>query len=173
LFQKKFMTKVRTKLDSEKLLKQQQGEGEEFLDQITQEGDVGEEKAAKLLTEKGKEADKATAEDQARKIEALEKTRQWTKAEYVHKLAETMNELCKHMDLPVGYTYWIGFNKEKLNLQIRTPDNKSFGRGIVPTGMTTYDFHAIGILVTQAENTIDQIEERGAYRKSKIILPNE
>jgi len=164
------MTKVRTQLDKERQFKNLQGAGEEYLDQITEGGEEGEIKAASIITEKGKEAEKATEEDKARKIEALEKSRQRTKAEYVKRLAETLNMLCQHMDLPTNYTYWIGFNKEKLNLTITTPDNRKFGRGIIPTGMTTYDFHAIGILVTQAENTVDQIEERGAYRKDGLIL---
>ena len=162
------MTKARTKLDKERFLKIQQAEGQDFLDEITQ---PDEAKAADLIISKNKEAEKATAEDKARKIEALEKTRQWTKAEYVQRLAEMLNEMAQYMDLPTGFTYWVGFNKEKLNLKIRHPDGRSFGRGIIPTGMTTYDFHAIGVLVTQAENTVDYIMERGAFRKDGLILP--
>lgn len=165
------MKKARLKIDEERLLKKQEGEANEYLDQITEGGEAGEIKAASIITEKGLEAEKATKEDEIRKIEALEKTRKWTRAEYVHRLAETMNELAQHMDLPTGYTYWIGFDKEKLHLKIIHPDGREFGRGIKPTGMTTYDFHAIGILVTQAENTVDQIMERGAYKKDGIILP--
>lgn len=171
MFLKKHMTKVRTQLDKEKQFKTAQAEGEEFLDQITEEGDRGEEKAAKILIEKGKEADKAVAEDKAKKIEELEKTRQWTKKEYIWKLGEMANEMAKHIDLPTGWTYWINCGKDKLNVTITSPDGKTFGRGIIPTGTTTYDFHAIGVLLTQAENTIDSIMERGAYKKSSIILP--
>lgn len=167
------VTKIRTQLDEEKHLKKLQAEGEEYLEQITQEGETGEIKAASIITEKGKEAEKATAEDKARKIEQLEKTRQWTKKEYIWKLGEMANEMAKHIDLPQGWKYWINCGKDRLNVTITTPDGKTFGRGIIPTGTTTYDFHAIGILLTQAENTIDQILERGAFKKSDIILPNE
>ena len=159
------MTKVRTQLDKERQFKNLQGAGEEYLDQITEGGEEGEIKAASIITEKGKEAEKATAEDEARKIEALEKARQHTKAEYVKRLAETMNILASHMDLPVGWHYWINYGKEKLNLTITNPEGTMFGRGIKVTGMTAYDFHAIGVLVTQAENTVDKIETRGAFKK--------
>jgi hypothetical protein len=162
------MSKVRTQLDKERQFKKLQGEGEEYLDTITQEDEA---KAADAIIEKGKEADKATAEDKAKKIEELEKTRRWTKKEYVWKLGEMCNEMAKHIDLPKGWKYWINCGKDRLNVTVTSPDGKTFGRGIIPTGMTTYDFHAIGVLLTQAENTIDQIMERGAYRKSSIILP--
>jgi len=163
--------KVRTKLDEERLKKKQQGEGEEFLDQITETGEAGEIKAAQIITEKGKEAEKATNEDKIKKVEELEKARQRTKAEYIRKLAETTNVMFKHVDLPLGYTYFIGFNKEKLKITITSPDGKTFGRGIIPVGIPMYDFHAIGVLLTQCENTVDKIEERGAFRKDGIILP--
>lgn len=163
--------KVRTQLDKERLRKKQQGEGQEFLDQITETGESGEIKAAQIITEKNKEAEKATNEDKIRKVEELEKSRQRTKAEYIQKLASTTNEMFKHVDLPMGYTYWIGFNKEKMNITITSPDGKKFGRGIKPCGVPMYDFHAIGVLLTQCENTIDKIEERGAFRKDGIILP--
>ena len=156
------MTKVRTQLDKERQFKKLQGAGEEYLETITQSD---EQKAADAIIEKGKEAEKATAEDEARKIEALEKARQHTKAEYVKRLAETMNILASHMDLPVGWHYWINYGKEKLNLTITNPEGTMFGRGIKATGMTTYDFHAIGVLVTQAENTVDKIEARGGFKK--------
>jgi len=162
------MTKVRTQLDKERAFKKLQGDGQEYLDAITQEDEA---KAADIIIAKGKEAQKATDEDKARKIEALESSLKWTRADYVRRLAETMNELAKHMDLPLGFTYWIGFDKEKLNLRINMADGRAFGRGIRPTGSTTYDFHAIGVLVLQAENTVDHILERGAFRKDKLILP--
>jgi len=161
------MTKARLKIDQERLEKKQQGEAKEYLDTITQ---ADEAKAADAIIETQHIAEKEANEDKARKIEALEKSRQWTRAEYVHRLAETLNEMAKHMDLPAGYTYWVGFNDKKLNLIITAPSGKKFGRGIIPTGSTTYDFHAIGVLVTQAENTIDYIEERGQYNKSGIIV---
>jgi hypothetical protein len=160
--------KVRTKLDSERLRKKQQGEGQEYLDTITQ---PDEQKAADAIIETQKVAEKETNEDKIRKIEELEKSRQRKKADYILKLASTTNEMFKHVDLPMGYTYWIGFNKEKMNITITSPDGRKFGRGIKPCGITEYDFHAIGVLLTQCENTIDQIEERGAFRKDGIILP--
>lgn len=165
------MTRVRSQLDKERLLKKQQGEGKEYLDQITETGEAGEAKAAQIITERGKAAEKLANEDKARKIEELEKSRQRQKADYILKLASTTNELFKHVDLPLGYTYWIGFDKEKMNIVITTPDGRKFGRGIRPCGITEYDFHAIGVLCTQCENTVDKLEERGAYRKDGIILP--
>lgn len=162
------MTKVRTQLDKERLFKKQQAEGKELLDEMTQ---ANEEKAAKVIMEKEKEAEKATQEDEFKKIEELEKSRKWTRKEYIWKLGETMNELAKHMDLPNDWYYRINCGEEKLNLIIHSPDGKSFGRGIVPTGATTYDFHAIGVLVMQAENTVDKVLQRGAYRPDGIILP--
>lgn len=163
------MTKVRTKLDKERLAKKQQAEGEEYLDTITQ---PDEAKAADAIIETQKAAEHETNEDKIRKIEELEKSRRFTKKEYIHKLAVVTNELAKRMDLPTGYTYWINFGETKLNLIVTSPDGKKFGRGIVPTGITEYDFHAVGILCTQCENTVDKLEERGAYRKDRIILPS-
>jgi type IV secretory pathway VirB4 component len=164
------MTKrSRTKLDQEKFIKQQQAEGEYYLDQITQSDEA---KAADIIIEKGKEAEKASKEDEARKIEELEVSRRYRKLDYVRKLATMTNELFQHVDLPKGYIYRINFNEEKLNIIIATPDGKRFGRGIKPTGATTYDFHAIGVLVMQSENTIDKLEKRGNYREDGIILPN-
>lgn len=160
--------KSRIKIDEERIFKKQQGEGQEYLDTITQES---EEKAADAIIETQKEVEKQTLEDEFLKKEALKKKLRFTTPEYVHGLAETLNDMCQYMDLPNGYYYKVNFNGEKLNLMVHCPDGKKFGRGIKPVGDPNYDFHAIGILVTQAENTVDMIEERGAFRKDGIILP--
>jgi len=160
--------KSRTKLEQERLFKKQQGEGQELLDEMTQSDEA---KAAEVVISKNKEAELATAEDEFIKKEELEKSLKWTRREYIWKLGETMNDMAQYMDLPKGWTYRINCGSEKLNIMITSPDGKKFGRGIVPVGSTTYDFHAIGILITQAENTVDQILERGAFRKDGIILP--
>lgn len=162
------MKKSRIVLDQERLLKKQQGEGRELLDEMTQ---ADEAKAADIIIKKGNEAEKKTLEDEFLKKEELKKATERTDEEYVKSLATTLNDMAQYIDLPKGYRYWISFNKEKLNLKIFSPDGKSFGRGIKPVHIPDYDFHAIGILITQAENTIDSIEERGAFRKDGLILP--
>jgi hypothetical protein len=162
------MRKARTRLEEEKFIKKEQAQAEEVLDYITQEDEA---KAADAIIELNQEAEKKAKEDEIKKVEALERSRQWTKAEYIKRLAETLNQLCVHMDLPPAWYYWIGFNKEKLYLSVTDPSGKKFARGIIPTGATTYDFHALGVLVTQAENTVDKLEKRGAYSESKIIIP--
>jgi len=160
--------KSRIKIDEERIFKKQQGEGQEYLDVITQSD---EQKAADAIIETQKEVEKQTLVDEFLKKEALKGKLRFTRPEYVHGLAETLNDMAQYMDLPKGYYYKINFNEEKLNLMIHSPNGKTFGRGIKPIGDPNYDFHAIGILVTQAENTIDSIEERGAFRKDGIILP--
>jgi len=160
--------KSRIKLDEERIFKKQQGEGQEYLDVITQSD---EQKAADAIIETQKEVEKQTLEDEFLKKEELKKKLRFTNPEYVKGLAETMNDMAQYIDLPKGYYYKVNFNEEKLNLKIHSPDGKVFGRGIVPVGDPNYDFHAIGILVTQAENTVDMIEERGAFRKDGLILP--
>ena len=163
------MTRARTQLDKERLSKKQESDAQNYLDAVTQ---TDEAKAADAVIEAQKTAEKATKEDEIKKIEELEKSRQFTRREYIHKLATVANDLLQQADIPPGYTYWIRHGKEKMDVIITTPDGRKFGRGIKPVGITQYDFHAVGVLMTQCENTIDQLEERGAYRKDGIILPS-
>jgi len=161
--------RVRTKLDKEAFLKRQQAEGQEFLDEITQ---PDEEKAAKLIISKNKEAEKETLLDKFKKEEALKKKKEMRGHEaYIKLLATDAFEMGKHIDLPLGYSYWIGYDERRLSVTITSPNGKKFGRGINVCGNQVYDLHAVGVLLTQAENTIDKIEERGAFRKDGIILP--
>ena len=162
------MRKSRTVLEKERLAKKQQGEGQELLDAITQ---PDEEKAADVVISLNKEAEAKAAGDEFAKKEELKKSLRFTHKEYVFKLAQTLNMLAEHMDIPKDYYYRINFSETKLNLMIHHRDGRKFGRGIIPVGDPTLDFHAIGILVTQAENTVDYIEQRGAFRKDGIILP--
>lgn len=163
------MTKVRTQLDKERQFKKQQGEGQELLDEMTQSD---EEKAAKIIIEKNQEAEKIGKEEEEIKKDDLEKTRnKWSKKEYIWKLGTDMNEMAKLMDLPKGWVYRINCGKEKLNIIVTAPDGRRFGRGIIPTGTVTYDFHAVGVLVMQCENTVDKILKRGMFREDNIILP--
>ena len=159
--------KVRTKLDQERQNKVTQGEGKEYLDEITQDDEA---KAADIIIATQKVAEEKTKEDEVLKKLALEQSQRYSHKEYVHKLAELLNSLAQQIDLPAGYYYRVNFNETKVNLIIHHGKD-SFGRGIVPTEDIKYDFHAIGVLATQAENTIDYMEERGAYRKDGLILP--
>jgi hypothetical protein len=77
--------------------------------------------------------------------------------------------MASYIDWPKGYHYRINFNEEKLNVIIMDRQGRTYGRGIKPCGNCEYDFHAMGVLLTQCENTIDQIEERGAYKKDIIV----
>lgn len=158
----KDLKKSKIKIEQEKEDKIIQAEGEEFLDQITQDN---EEKAAKIIVEKGQEADKKSLEDKVLKTEELEQARKFARKEYLHKLANLTYEMAKYIDWPVGYTYYVGFNETKMNLIITTPDGRKFGRGIVASGVPTYDINAIGVLVEQCENTIDQLMNRGKFKK--------
>lgn len=160
--------KSRTQLEQEVFEKHQQGEAKEFLDVITQEN---EEKAADAIIEVETEAEKNALEDKMEKVEALEIARKFTRAEYIRKLAEMIIPMFKYVDIPAGWTYRVNHGNTKLNIVITTKEGKSFGRGIIPCGEAEYDFHAIGILLTQCENTIDMILERGAYRNDGLILP--
>ena len=166
------MTKVpksKTKLDRERDLVKQEGEINEYLDATGQEDD---EKAAKWVIETEKQKEKESQEEQIKKVEELERTRKWTKKEYIFKLAEMANEMAKSLDLPKGYIYRINYGDEKLNVMLKTPTGKFFGRGIKPCGITTYDYQAIETILLQCENTVDKIEKRGQYRQDGIILPN-
>jgi len=163
------MTRARTKLDQERLLKKQTGEIIEYLDEAGQDD---EEKAAKVVIEVEKQKEKEQLEDEAKKREAVESALRFTRKEYVYKLAETLNYLAKGMDMPKGYYYRVGFNETKLNLIIHCLNGKKFGRGINPCGDTKYDINALAVLVSQCENTIDMVEQRGNFRKDGIILPN-
>jgi hypothetical protein len=162
------MKKSRTVLEQERLFKKQQGEGQELLDEMTQ---PDEAKAADIIISKNKEAEKSAKEDEDRKVEELEKSLKWTHKEYVAKLGNTLYLLAQNMDVPPGYYYRVNFNDTKINLMIHHVSGKKFGRGIKPCGNPEIDFHAIGVLVTQAENTIDYMEERGAFRKDGLIVP--
>jgi len=162
------MRKSRTVLEKERLAKKQQGEGQELLDAITQ---ADEEKAADVVISINKEAEIKAAEDELAKKEEIEKSLRFSRKEYIFKLAQTLNILAENMDIPKDYYYRVNFNETKLNLMIHHRDGRKFGRGIIPVGDPKIDFHAIGVLVTQAENTIDYIEQRGAFRKDGIILP--
>ena len=150
------------------VLKKNIGEAKNTLDTITQDDEAA---AAKAIIELGNESEKKTQEDKELKLEELEYVKHFTKKEYNQKLAMMMFEMAKMIDWPYKYIYNIGFNKEKLNIIITAPDGKQFGRGIRPIGIPKYDFHAVGVLLTQCENTIDYIMERGQYRKDGLILP--
>lgn len=162
------MKKSRTVLDQERLSKKQQFEGKELLDTITQEDEA---KAADVIIALNKDAEKAAKEDEERKKEELEKSLRFTHKEYVAKLGNTLYMLAQNMDVPANYYYRVNFNETKVNLMIHHRDGRKFGRGIKPCGDPKVDFHAIGVLVTQAENTIDYMEERGAFRKDGLIIP--
>lgn len=150
------------------VLKRNLGEAQDTLDTITQDDEVA---AARAMIELGTASEKKTQEDKELKIEELERIRGFTKKEYNQKLANMIFEMAKMIDWPYKYTYYVGFDKEKLNIIITAPDGKKFGRGIRPIGIPKYDFHAIGVLLTQCENTIDYIMERGAFRKDGLIIP--
>jgi hypothetical protein len=165
------MTKVpksKLKIDVERDLVKQEGEINEYLDATGQEDDA---KAAKWVIETEKQKEKELQKEQIKKVEELERTRKWTKKEYIFKLAEMANEMAKSLDLPKGYIYRINFNDEKLNVILKTPTGKFFGRGIKPCGITTYDYQAIETILLQCENTVDKLEARGQYRKDGIIVP--
>lgn len=161
--------KPKIKIEQEKEDKIVQAEASELLDQITQED---ESKAAPIIIEKQKEAEKAALEDKMLKEADLQASR-ITRKEYLKRLADTAFEMAKYIDWPVGYTYFIGFNEEKLKVVINVPDGRKFAKGIKACGVPSYDLNAIGILLTQCENTIDYIMNRGSFRKDGIILSDE
>jgi len=168
-FPKKPMTKDQrslTKLEKEKLIKKQEAEEEEYLDEITQEDEA---KAAKTVIWNQQKLEKEEKQEKDEKLDKLQHARRWKK-DYVYKLALFTCELIKQIDFPRGYVYRVGYSNEKMNIIITAPNKKRFGRGIKPVGIPRYDFHAIGILLTQCENTIDKLENRGVYHKG-IILP--
>jgi uncharacterized protein (DUF4415 family) len=152
----------------QKLTSKQEGQAQEVLDTITQENEA---KAADAIIELNKKADVDNEEDQNRKLEALEESRD-IKKNYVWKLGEAMDVIAKFMDLPEGWHYRINCGDTKLNIIVTSPKGVKFGRGIIPTGVVQYDFHAIGILVMQCENTVDKFLKRGQYKEDSIIIPS-
>jgi hypothetical protein len=154
--------KVRTKLDEERLKKKQESDAKNYLDAVTVED---EEKGAKAIIEAQSQADKQAEEDRLAKLESLKISRRYSKVEYIAKLAFIGEEMARYIDWPKGFIWKINHNEEKLNVLFRDPKGQIYGRGIKPCGDCKYDFHALGVLMTQCENTVDQIMERGAYKK--------
>jgi|GEM_PF-6449338 uncharacterized protein (DUF4415 family) len=150
------------------LTDKQQSEAQEVLDTITQEDEA---KAADAIIELNKTSDKDNEEDQNRKLEELQESRD-IKKNYVYKLGEAMDVIAKFMDLPEGWYYRINCGDTKLNIIVTSPTGVRFGRGIIPTGVVQYDFHAIGVLVMQCENTVDKYLKRGMFKEDSIIVPN-
>jgi len=161
--------KARTKLDQERNLVQQKGEILEYLDAVGQDD---EEKAAKCVIEVENQKAKEVKEEECKKIEALETARKFKRKDYVHKLAEMMYKMAQFVDIPKNYIYRINFSEDKLNIIVKSPSGKLFGRGIKPNGEIKYDYQAIETLLMQCENTIDKLEKRGQYREDGLILPN-
>lgn len=162
------MIKARTKLDEERLKKKQESDAQNYLDAVAQ---PDEAKAADAVIEAQDQVEKQAEEDRLKKIADMEMSLRYTRRDYALKVAQITNEMAKHIDLPAGYIYKINFNEYKLNIMVMSPDGKFFGRGIKFCGNSDYDFHAIGVLLTQCENTVDKLESRGAFNKSGIVIP--
>lgn len=149
--------KPRTKLETEQLLNQQTAEANNYLEAV---GAEDEDKGAKWTIEAQQTVEKKEKIEDAKAQATLEKSKR-SKKDYLVQAAIKLVELADTIDWPQGYRYRVGYeNEDKLNLMFEDKKGNVYARGIKLTGSVLYDVNALHIIVTQAENTVDQLEGR-------------
>lgn len=147
----------RTRLETEKLLKKQTAAAEDYLEAV---GTDDEDKGARWTIEAQKAVEEKEKIEDAKAQDDLEKSRR-SKKDYLVQAATKLVELAETIDWPRGYRYRVGYEDDnKLSLMFQDKKNNIYARGIQLTGSVLYDVNALHIIITQAENTVDQLEGR-------------
>lgn len=150
-------------------MKQTKTEGavNEYLDAVGQES---EEKASKWVIEAQDEVVKQEQKEKDDRLQQLHDARK-RKLSYTQAASKMMYERAKLIDWPKGYKWRVGVSgDDKINLTFVDRRGRGYGRGVRLTGVDYLDLNALHVLATQAENTVDQIEnppqtDSGIYLK--------
>lgn len=146
------------------------GAAEEILNEM---GHEDEERASKAVIEKQTEAVEEEKKEHANALDWLEKQNK-QKKRYQEGMMKLLYARAQKIDWPKGYHWRVGKkDDDKINLTFKHPSGRGFGKGIKLTGEEVYDLHALHIIATQCENTVDGLEGNLAWQKtdSGIILP--
>jgi len=164
--QVKSKKKPHTVLEEEELKKKQKGEAQDYLTAV---GSESEDTGAKWTIEAQKEVDKEEELEDQKAQDDLEKSKHRSKKDYLIQASLKLAELADTIDWPKGYRYRLGYDGlDKISLMFHDKNNNVYARGIKLTGTVFYDVNALHILVTQAENTVDQLEGQLASQKDIV-----
>ena len=159
------MKKSLIKLDQERLKQKQDSEGKNYLDAVSQKDEA---KAADAVIEAQKKVDIATAQDKQDKLDSLKISRRYSKREYIHNIALVGEKMGESIDWPKGWEWIVEGDDTKLQAIFRDNKGKFYGHGFIPCGDSEVDLHAIGVLMTQCENTVDELTNTEAIVKKAV-----
>lgn len=156
--------KPKSKLEEEKLRKKQEGVAKEYFELV---GGENEEKGAKATIEFQSKAEKENKELEAISKDILKKSRHGKKKRYIIQLAKQLYKYLLTIDWPTGYRWRVHYDDDRLAVIFSDRQGRKYGQGIKPTGITKYDWHAIGVLATRCENSVDKLQHRMAWQKEQ------
>lgn len=113
----------------------------------------------KLAVEKAEQV-----EDEARKLNALDYKLKWSRTDfnldpYRQICCKMLIDLVKKNKFPKGYHFRAVPTQKGIEMWILSKDSKFFGQGITLSHIPKYDLNALEVLVMQAENRIDKLED--------------
>lgn len=164
-----------TKLEQSRESKKRAGEINETLETIGQDSTS---KALPALQEKLNHEQKVKDEKIADNLNLLETKTKFSKKNpkndpYRLSLCELIIARIKEEKWPKDYHFKTLPTDEGVVLLLMTPWKKIFGHGFKPTHLPQYDLNAVEVLVMQAENRVDKLEEARNTTPGGIILPHD
>lgn len=142
--------------------------GEE-LEQLAAVGQENDKKAVKWVKERRRNDIKKDKASEANDLEILSSKRK-TIISYKEELARIVYQRLLKNNWPQGYKFVVNVTPRGIEIHIRTPQNKWFGKGIALTHDPEIDLNAAIILIIQADNTM-AIQEKLAREVDGKIAP--
>lgn len=162
-------SKNRTPLEEEKATKLAIGELSEQIDEMGQENDA---KAAKAVIELHNEADKKSQNEEAEKLEVLEKKRKFKIFNYKEQLAIYVAEQIEEEFIPKDWHYLVEITDHGIRVRVGKGDGTfSRMRQFRITGEAKYDLHACTLFAYWVGDVVYH-EMQQKKSESGIILPN-
>lgn len=140
-----------------------------ILDEIGQEDEGKAAKSVIHLQDEVVEQEKQSAADVMDWLEKQNKQ----KKQYQEGMAKLLYARAQNIDWPPDYKWRVGKkDDDKINLTFKK-GNKGYGKGIKLTGEEKYDLHAMHIIATQCENTVDGLEGNLAWQQTEsgVVTP--
>lgn len=166
--EKKESKKARTTAEKEDLQKKQEAQAEEYLDYVGQDSEEKGADATISVQDQVRETEKL---EEFKKQEELKRKRKFKDKEYIKELGKKLYDRAAKVDWPNGYTWKVTVDDtdiRKLALKFRSSTTgRWYGRGIKASMIPKYDLNAVHVLVTQCENTVDQLEGRMAWQQKQ------
>ena len=117
---------------------------------IEETGQESETKAAKVIKEVQKDAERKNQQEVDRIHTVLEGQSKYKFDDYKRSLAEVMDQSCFRENFPLGWRYHITVTYKGLIMILLSPDRRRFTRAFSPCNVPQYDFVAMEKIIESA-----------------------